>query len=472
MRSQDRDVDVIIIGAGGAGLAAAITASELGASVMLIEADSRVGGSTALSGGVYYAAGTRVQVEAGIHGDTTDAMFEYYMTLNQYRVDAALARTLCDGAAEGLHWLMSLGVEFPAQSLYTSGVESVPRGHSARGNGAAIATAMESEVRRQGIEIINRTRVERLLTDADGRVTGVHAAGADVRAGAVVIATGGFGANPHLLHQYYPEATRHGDATWYIGNPNCIGDGLTLAARAGADIVGHNRGLLLTTPNFRKVLEAFVPGWLVYVNREGRRFVRETAEYAVMSGVVAAQTGGTCFALFDDVAKRSAEPAAHYADAFASGALPLNWVADELEAQTRTGKVMSAPTLSALAVRCGIRPGSLESTVARYNADAERGLDSQFFKAGDAMKPIATPPFHAVEIRPAIVCLTSTGVRIDASTRALDTLDRPIPGLYAAGETTGGVLGERYIGGGNSIANAIVFGRIAGREAARAVLNR
>ena len=89
MCSQDRDVDVIIIGAGGAGLAAAITASELGASVMLIEADSRVGGSTALSGGVYYAAGTRVQVEAGIHGDTTDAMFEYYMTLNQYRVDAA-----------------------------------------------------------------------------------------------------------------------------------------------------------------------------------------------------------------------------------------------------------------------------------------------------------------------------------------------------------------------------------------------
>ena len=233
----------------------------------------------------------------------------------------------------------------------------------------------------------------------------------------MVITTGGFGANPHFLHQYYPEATRYGEATWYIGNSNCIGDGLTLAAKAGADIVGHNRGLLLTTPNFRKVLEVFVPGWLVYINREGRRFVRETAEYAVMSGVVAAQTGGTSFALFDDVAKRNAAPAAH-------------------------------------------------------NADAERGLDSQYFKAGEEMKPIATPPFHAVEIRPAIVCLTSTGVRIDPSTQALDTRDRPLPGLYAVGETTGGVLGERFIGGGNSIANAIVFGRTAGCKAARAVLNR
>jgi len=136
-----------------------------------------------------------------------------------------------------------------------------------------------------------------------------------------------------------------------------------------------------------------------------------------MSGIVAARTGGSCFALFDDVAKRNAAPAGHY-------------------------------------------------------ADIGRGLEDLFFKAAADLKPIATPPFHAVEIRPAIVCLTSTGVRIDPSTQALDTLDRSIPGLYAAGETTGSVLGERYIGGGNPIAIAIVFGRIAGREAARAVLNR
>lgn len=471
LHPQKRDVDVIVIGGGGAGMSAAITAAGEGATVMLIEADKKPGGSTTLSGGVYYAAGTRVQAAAGIHGDSAAAMFEYYMTLNQYRVEASLARRLCDDAASGLHWLMDLGVEFPAEDLYKSGVESIARGHSARGNGAAIAAALEAEVRRLGIEIITRTRVERLLTNPQGRVIGVHAGGADVTAGAVVITTGGFGANPYLLHRLYPDAARHGDAAWYIGNPNCVGDGLELARQAGADVVGHNRGLLLTTPNFRKVLEVFVPGWLVYVNREGRRFVKETAEYAVMSGVVAAQTGGSCFALFDDAARRSARPAQRYADAFAAGVLPLNWVADELEAQMKTGKVVSAPSLAELAIRCGIRPGSLEATVAQYNADCRSGVDSRFFKEGSDMKPLLTPPFHAVEILPAIICLTSTGIRIDADTRVLDERDAAVPGLYAAGETTGGVLGERYIGGGNSIANAIVFGRIAGREAARSVLN-
>ncbi len=100
----------------------------------------------------------------------------------------------------------------------------------------------------------------------------------------------------------------------------------------GADIVGEHRGLLLSTPNFHKVLEVFVPGWLVYVNREGRRFVKETAEYAVMSGVVRAQTGDTCFALFDDAAMNEAKPAPQFADAFAAGIILLNWVKDELQA--------------------------------------------------------------------------------------------------------------------------------------------
>jgi fumarate reductase flavoprotein subunit len=224
--------------------------------------------------------------------------------------------------------------------------------------------------------------------------------------------------------------------------------------------------LTLTTPNFRKQLEVFVPGWLVYVNREGRRFVKETAEYAVMSGVVKAQTGGSCFAIFDDEAKRAAKPIKKYADAFAAGIIPLNWVAEELEAQLKTGRVIRGETLDELAIKCGIRPGSLNATVDKYNADTDAGADSFFFKNPADMKPIRTGPFYAVEVRPAIVCLTSTGVRIDRDAHALDELDRPIRGLFAGGETTGGVLGERYIGGGNSIANAIVFGRIAGRNAA------
>jgi len=460
------DYDVIVIGGGGAGMCAAIEAHDAGAKVALLEADEKLGGSTALSGGVYYAAGTSVQRAAGIENDNAEDMFEYYMTLNQYRVEASLARALSDHAAEGLEWLIELGVEFAVPALYSSGVESVARGHAATGMGAAIGAALDREVNKRDIDVALQTRVERLIVE-DGRVCGVRLEDQHIHSPAVVIASGGFGANPHLLNKHYPEAAVHGDWTWYIGNPHCVGDGLALGESAGADIVGHNRGLLLTTPNFKKELEVYVPGWLVYVNREGRRFVNEMIEYAVMSGVVKAQTGGSCFAIFDDVAKREAKPNEQYEDAFAAGIISLNWVTEVLDAQVDTGKVISSDSLEELEAKCGIRPGSLTATIDRYNADVQTGVDSMFFKKPNEMKQILTPPFYAVEIKPAIVCLTSTGLRIDANTHVLDQRDRVIKGLYAAGETTGGVLGDRYIGGGNSIANAIVFGRLAGRQAAR-----
>ena len=461
------DYDVIVIGGGGAGMAAAIEACDAGAHVALLEADTALGGSTALSGGVYYAAGTSVQRSAGVLGDDADAMFEYYMTLNQHRVEASLARRLCERAGDGLEWLIAMGVEFLPEALYSSGVERVARGHAATGMGAAISAALDREVARRAIDVALNTRVQRLCIDeATGRVSGARVGEQDVHCSAVVVATGGFGANPYFLNKYYPEAAAHGDWTWYIGNPHCVGDGLSLTGAAGADIVGHNRGLLLTTPNFKKELEVYVPGWLVYVNREGRRFVDETAEYAVMSGVVKDQTGGSCFAIFDDDARRTAKPNRQYEDAFAAGIISLNWVTEEIDAQIDAGKVIRADTLDELATRCGIRTGALQATVATYNNDTRAGVDSMFFKDAGKMKPIAKPPYHAVEIKPAIVCLTSTGVRINANAQVLDERDNVIRGLFAAGETAGGVLGERYIGGGNSIANAIVFGRIAGQQAA------
>lgn len=461
------DYDVIVVGGGGAGMAAAIHAADAHARVALIEADTRLGGSTAMSGGVYYAAGTSVQRERGIEDDSADAMFEYYMTLNQYRVDASLARTLCDKAADGLEWLIELGVQFTAAGLYSSGVESVPRGHPATGMGAAIGDTLDREVSKRNIDVVLNTRLNDLLTEEEsGRVIGVKIGQDEITASAVVIATGGFGANPQFLKKYYPEAANQGDKAWYIGNTNCVGDGLVMGEKVGADIVGHNRGLLLTTPNFKKELEVYVPGWLVYVNREGRRFVNEMAEYAVMSGVIQAQTGGSCFAIFDDQARMNAKPNKQYEDAFAAGIISLNWIKEEIDAQIETGKVIKANSLDELAIKCGIRPGSLDATFKRYNEDQAAGQDSMFFKDPGEMWLVQTAPYYAVEISPAIVCLTSTGLRINKDTQVLNEKNQVIRGLFAAGETTGDVLGERYIGGGNSIANAIVFGRIAGEQAA------
>jgi fumarate reductase flavoprotein subunit len=186
------DYDVIVIGGGGAGMCAAIEAADAGARVALVEADLKLGGSTALSGGVYYAAGTSVQRAAGIEHDSADAMFHYYMTLNQYRVEASLARTLADQAAAGVEWLIGLGVEFPTASLYQSGVETVPRGHAARGHGAAIAEALERELRRRDVDVALATRVQQLIHDPDSRrVRGAIIDGEAVHSAAVVIATGG-----------------------------------------------------------------------------------------------------------------------------------------------------------------------------------------------------------------------------------------------------------------------------------------
>ena len=461
------DYDVIVVGGGGAGMAAAIEAANANVSVALIESDTKLGGSTALSGGVYYAADTSVQKQRNID-DSVDAMFEYYMTLNQYRVDASLARTLCEDAGSGLEWLINFGVSFPAEQLYSSGVESIPRGHSARGMGAEIAEALDREVSKRDIDVVLNSRLTALETDNEtGKVTGVRIDGDVITARTVVLATGGFGANRYLLNKYYPDAASQADKAWYIGSEYCVGDGIVLGESAGADIVGFNRGLLLTTPDFKKELEVFVPGWLVYVNREGRRFINEMAEYAVMAGVIKTQTGGSCFAIFDDKARKSAKPNKQYEDAFAAGIISLNWVADELESQIDSGKVLKADTLQELEMKCGIRSGSLNATLNLYNEDIEEGEDSMFFKNHVEMKPVNVPPYYAVEIFPAIVCLTSTGLRINKRTQVLNARGETIRGLYAAGETTGDVLGERYIGGGNSIANAIVFGRIAGQQAAQ-----
>ena len=130
---MDRDYDVIVIGSGAAGLSAAVAAADEGASVLIVEGDKQVGGSSRLSGGHFYAAGTSVQEEAGVIGDTPDAMFEHYMTLNQWLVDPAVVRQYCDQSAPTFEWVKNLGVKFSKEGVYPSGVGSTPRGHQPEG---------------------------------------------------------------------------------------------------------------------------------------------------------------------------------------------------------------------------------------------------------------------------------------------------------------------------------------------------
>ncbi|AMN47572.1 fumarate reductase flavoprotein subunit [Steroidobacter denitrificans] len=458
---MNTDYDVIVLGGGGAGMAAALTATETGARVLLVEVADKLGGSTALSGGVYYAAGTRVQQARGIEGDTQEAAYLYYMALTQHKVEASLVRRFCDEAADGLEWLMSLGVEFLPEGLYVSGVDGIARGHSPTGAGAAIAEALEGALGQKSVDVVLRTHVNRLLVDPDGGLRGIVVGDDAITAGAVVIATGGFGANEEFLSRYYSQAAAQGDRAWYIGARTNRGDGIVLAQAVGADMTGFNRGLLLVTPGFAKDLEVFLPGWLMYVNRNGRRFINETTEYAVVSSVVNEQLGGECFAVFDEQSRACAPRIIE------AGDYPLpSWEPESLEKQTAQGKIFRGATIHELARNAGIRADALEATIESYNASCDSGQDREYFKDSTNLLPVRKPPFYAVRMRPAIICLTSAGLRIDSETRVLNVGNRPVPGLFAAGETVGGILGDCYIGGGNSVTNAIVFGRAAGRSAA------
>lgn len=451
--TSETDYDVIVVGAGGAGLSAAHMAAQGGARVLLVDAGDRAGGSTALSGGVIYAAGTSLQRAAGID-DTPEAMYRYYLHINQYKLDPALVRRLCYDATPAFEWLVSLGVSFPQDNLYCSGVDKIRRGHRAAGHGAEITEVLEGSLTELSVDIALRTRVQSLLVEA-GRVSGIIIDGDPVTAGAVVLATGGFGANRQLLAELFPTAALQGDLSWYIGSPHAQGDGIRIGRGIGAGVTRPDRGLLLMTPGWAKELETYLPPWLIHVTHEGRRFVDESCEYSILSELLNEQTARECFSIFDEAAR-----------AVAKSQTAPNWSADRLAHFIAQGHIAQSDTLEGLAAQLGIDAATLATTVAETNRAAELGEDAHFFKPGEHLKPIATPPFYGARIRPAIVCWTGTGLRIDPEARVLDQSDRPLPGLYAAGETTGGMFGSCYAGGGASIGNAIVFGRVAGSNAA------
>ena len=456
------DYDVIVVGGGGAGLAAALTAADADRSVLLIESDVRLGGSTALSGGVVYAAGTSVQREAGIEDDP-QAMLRFYLALNQYRLNPGLIRRLCEGAAPTLEWLIALGVRFPVERLYVAGVDGVKRGHRAEGRGAEIAQVLEGHVSgRPKITVAVNTRAERLIVE-DRRVAGIAVGDDVVRARAVVVASGGFGASPEMVARFLPQTAVYGDWVWYVGSQHHRGDGTRMGEAIGADLATMGDLTTLLTPGFGRDFEPYIPGWFMFVGHDGRRFADETIDYSVSGMLLREQPAGECFAIFDETARGGGEVKRAKGGEIYT---PPSWAPDRLAERAASGAIVQADTLDALAEHVGIDRARFATTVNDYNRDCDDGVDRAFAKDPALLRPIRQPPFHAVRIRPAVIGITGGGLRIDRDARVLDRADRPIPGLFAAGETTGGIHGRCYVGGGGSLASALVFGRIAGASAA------
>lgn len=468
---MQRDFDVIVIGSGAAGMSAAIEARLAGASVMVIEADTHLGGATRNSTGVVYAADTSTQAEMGI-SDSADALYDYVMVLNQYAVRPALIRYYADESSGMLEWLKSLGLEFPGWMLVHSDVSGVKRGHTCSSFGLGIADALINRAGALGVETALGTRVDELIVE-DGRVVGIRADETELRGGSVVIATGGFGNNPEILRRWFPSAAYHGDKTWAVHRdaPFIQGDGIMLGEQVGAEITGYDRGLIQPSPCFdSRHVEAFLPPWLIAVNREGKRFMAEWESYSVVGYLINEQTDRRCWAIFDHPTMVANGDDLSYADPYNSGLATSSWEAHTILAEVAKGTVQAADTIAELAARVGLDPVALCETVRVYNHDIETtGGDRAFRKDGNGrpLTPIATAPFYAVEVRPAIIGFTAAGLDIDPDCHVLDTRGCVIPGLYAAGEVLGCFHGKRYAGGGTSIGSAVIFGRHAGVIAAR-----
>jgi fumarate reductase flavoprotein subunit len=464
------DYDVIVVGSGFAGLCAALSAAENDASVLVVEAEGEVGGSSKLSGGIIMGTRTRQQQAAGIV-DSPDNLFHDYMALNRWKVDAGNVRRIADEAGHCVEWLESHGVEY-LEGLYHGGDEQFPRCHVPVGNGAQKIETLYRACRRQpSIEFAFGRRIDRIVVE-HGEVVGVAVGDDEVRGRAVVLAMGGFGSNPQLLAKLCPDTADAGDWQWYIGGETARGDALELAESVGAHVVGGQRYLAALGPDIGRLLVVYFPAWLIIVNRDGRRFYDETAPYSVTQPLVQAQ-GGRVFAVFDDAAKRAARahnPGQTLKEELPSDVIDRVWSDESIDGFVRDGSFVKTDTLDELAQALGVDAVNLRGTVARYNDDALTGRDTLFLKDPALMRPIETGPFYGAELRLCAIAVTFVGPRIDPDARVLRPDTSTIPGLFAAGECTGNILGDTYIGTGNSVTNCVVFGRTAGWSAARHAL--
>jgi len=460
------DFDVIVVGSGAAGLSAALAATQDGASVLVAEGEGIVGGSSRLSGGLMMGAGTRYQKALGIE-DSPEALFHDYMTLNQWKVESAVVERLTQRAGAAVEWLGDLGVEFYDQMVY-GGDETVPRVHCPIGRGQAVVDVLYARCREAGVEFALGQRIDRLLTDPSGAVRGAAVGEDEITAAAVVVATGGFGANDDKRRELFPSVY---DTEWsyYIGADGSRGDALEFTRELNAQVTGYNRGLRLLHTDFDRMYEAYIPGWLTLVNRDGRRFCNETAPYGIMDGLMAEQ-GDVAFAVFDHrrLVEATELGVARYKQSIPGSTKRQSphWNLDIIEMMLKEGKVHRTDSLGELAAAIGVPADHLQATVDRVNELVELHEDIDYLKDPKFLEPIAEGPFYAVEVRPATCCFTACGLRIDRDARVLDESGRPIAGLFAAGEVTGGVIGPRYVGSGNSYGNCVTMGRVAGQSAA------
>jgi flavocytochrome c len=432
----DKTFDVVVVGGGGAGLSAALSAAESGARVLLIEKEAFIGGDTLISGGYFDAAGTPLQNRLGIE-DSRELYEEQMLLSADGRSDPKLAAALAAKSEETWEWLKRHGVKFEDRVYQIYGAMH-RRSHKAllpRGSG--YIKALSEACLEKGVVIRTSCTLQKIIREA-GRVTGILASlkgGENIAVRArrgVVLAAGGFGANPKMISQYSP---RHA-ALQADSARGGTGEALRLAREVGASV--SNMDSIETVPEGSpspglSVRIYTVINGLVFVNAEGRRFIDENSPRKALAEAILREGSGSCFTIADSANVASLDKM-QIKNLYRSMFSGLAWRAD---------------TLEELAEKTGLDPENLRQSVA---------------EVASHLRP-SKPPFWAVRMH-LWIHYTLGGLRINEHAACLDDAGRVIDGLFAAGQITGNVHGANRLGG-NGLTDAVVFGRIAGESAAK-----
>lgn len=503
---EEITVDVAVVGAGGAGLAAAVRSIQHGEKVAILEKYPQIGGNTSRAGGPMNAAEPdwqknfkalpgekdtlkelaatpinqidseyqddfkRLQKQIKEYVDSgADYLFdstllhEIQTYLGGKRTDLkgneihgkyALVHKLVTNALNSVKWLADLGVKFDNSDVTEPVGGLWRRGHKpVEPMGYAYIHILGDWVRDHGVGPYLETRAEKLIIE-DGKVRGVVATRADgskltVHSKAVILTAGGFGANTKMVQKYNTYWQKIDDDIATTNSPSITGDGINLGLEAGADLFGMGFIQLMPVadPKTGELFTGVVtpPANYIMVNKEGKRFVNEFAERDVLAKAVIAN-GGLIYQIADDKIKETA----------------YNTTQESLDAQVKAGTLFRDDTLEGLAKQIGMDPDVLVDTIKKYNSYVDAGKDPEFHKNVLGLK-CEVAPFYATPRKPAIHH-TMGGLVIDTKAHVLNKDGKIIDGLYSAGENAGGIhAGNRL--GGNSLADIFTFGRIAANTA-------
>jgi fumarate reductase flavoprotein subunit len=446
-------VPVVIVGAGGTGLSAALAAADLGAEVLVIERDPTPLGSTAMSTGLIPAAGTPEQASEGID-DSPERFTRDILSKTKGATDAAMARHIADESAETVAWLRDVhGVPLNLIGGFLYPGHSAQRMYGTPNRtGGELMAALEAAAERAGVMILTEATARDLWYEGD-RVTGLAAERRDgsaeaISCDALILACSGFGGAAELVERYIPEMA---EAVFH-GHPGNKGDALRWGEELGAELAdlgayqGHGG---LAAGHGVPILWPLIMEGGFQVNARAERFSNEASGYSEQAAKVNAQPGNVAWSVFDQRLHELMLPFDDYQDAL------------------RAGAVMQADTVEALAGKARLPAEALAATVDQVAA-LTRGTAADAFGRNFTGKPVLAGPWYAAKVVGALFH-TQGGLMVDHDARVLKIGGAPFPNLFAGGGAARGVSGPGADGylAGNGLLAATTLGKIAGRAAAR-----